>query len=435
MIKFKDDNNIFFDFLNELVKEKNINNLNELIFFFKKEKLNSNIFDFRKYLNCYSFDNIIIFYTKTNKIFDISKVNNIQIKNFILLNRILNELELCLFDKFTLNLIFLKKKEIKFIDDIDNYKFNTLDIIDDYDYEEIYLLSINNKYLIIDKTSIINITNKKIVNEKKYQALINNIDFNKIKKFHIYKFLIRLDSIFFDDDIKFIKEFNINKKKNKNFTSKKKDLLTIKRLLKEDENIIIKNREKIKKLGYIVKLYNSENEYIRIKFNYKIVKKIKYLCNNKNQQINYLKLYQLNLLNKYLPFISNFCLELKTRIKNSIVNISKEILNIYHLTRKDKNKKVYLILCNSYKKILNELHKIYKLKKNKEIIDSDDIYLTNSINLFDVIQYLKNINTLNLAKLFSDRLEIQINLFQINNQIIKDCIYCKLQNELIKKNN
>ena len=290
MIKFKDDNNIFFDFLNELVKEKNINNLNELIFFFKKEKLNSNIFDFRKYLNCYSFDNIIIFYTKTNKIFDISKVNNIQIKNFILLNRILNELELCLFDKFTLNLIFLKKKEIKFIDDIDNYKFNTLDIIDDYDYEEIYLLSINNKYLIIDKTSIINITNKKIVNEKKYQALINNIDFNKIKKFHIYKFLIRLDSIFFDDDIKFIKEFNINKKKNKNFTSKKKDLLTIKRLLKEDENIIIKNREKIKKLGYIVKLYNSENEYIRIKFNYKIVKKIKYLCNNKNQQINYLKL-------------------------------------------------------------------------------------------------------------------------------------------------
>lgn len=437
MIKFKDDDNIFFDFLNELVTEKNINNLGELISYFKDEKLNNNLFDFRRYINCYLFDNIIIFYTKTNRIFDISKTNNIQIKNYFILNKILNEFQLCLFDKFTLNLLFFKKKEINFIDDINNFKFDKFSIRDDHDYEEIYLLNIKNKLLIIDKTEIINITNtQKILNNKKYKILINNIDYSKIKINNIYKYLIRFNSIFFDDNIKFVKEFNINSNKNKNKNIKfEKDLLKISKLLKDDENNIKIKREKIKKIGYIIKLYISENDYLKIKFNFKLVKKIKNICNNKNQQINYLKLYQFNLLNKYLPFISYHYKELKMRIKNSILNISKEILNIYHLTRKDKNKEIYLILKNSYKKILNELHKIYKLKKNKEIIDSDDIYLTNSLNLFDVIKYLKEINTINLSKLFSDRLEIQNDLINLNNKIINECIYCKLQNELIKKSN
>ena len=418
------NNNSFLKFFYKLKKINNINDYNDLLNFFKKKEIRKNYFNIKKYLCCYIHNEIIIIYSKAKKYVDLDKVKEIIEYDIEILKKIINEFEICLLNKNNFELIFINKKNINFLDDVKKYEKFSIKILNDYDYNEIYLLKYKEQILIIDKTNVINITNKKIDNLK-YKYIIKKINISLIEPNMIYKFLIRINSFILDKKVKFIKKYNINDRKSCNF--KNYNFNNLEKLIINDEKYLKKNKVKIKKVGYILKIYDNDYDCLKLKFNYSILKKIKLYFTNNNIHINYLNLYQNNMIDNLLPYISDYYKELKIRLHNSVLTISREILDIYHLTRKKNN--IFDNLTNSYKNILVDLHKMYNLKKNNELEDSDDIYLKNSINLNDVNKYIKNLKTNILVKLYNDRLLIKDNL---SNKIIKDCINCKIQNELMK---
>ena len=70
---------------------------------------------------------------------------------------------------------------------------------------------------------------------------------------------------------------------------------------------------------------------------YQKISKIK--PNNSNIYQCYLELYQKDKLQFYLPFVTKYYYDIIKRINNSMRTLSKEILNIYHVTRKKKIQK------------------------------------------------------------------------------------------------
>ena len=69
------------------------------------------------------------------------------------------------------------------------------------------------------------------------------------------------------------------------------------------------------------------------------------------------------------------------RINNAFNTLSKELLDIYHLTRNKKNSNLYGSLPSSYKKMLYILHKTYMMVSNsnfdnekiKKLCEIDDL--------------------------------------------------------------
>jgi hypothetical protein len=127
----------------------------------------------------------------------------------------------------------------------------------------------------------------------------------------------------------------------------------------------------------------------------------------------YLELYQLNKLGDVLPYIHSYHYDIIKMINISIKTLSKEILNIYHLTRQHQHPELYAILTQTYKKVLYDLHDIYTTnKKNDYTYLSDEEYVKEkkAVTINIVYYYLKNIPSVMLRKLFADRLAILQNL-------------------------
>ena len=135
--------------------------------------------------------------------------------------------------------------------------------------------------------------------------------------------------------------------------------------------------------------------------------------------MNYLQLYQNNKLGDVLLYLHKYPADVIRRINMSIKILSKELLNIYHLTRKKQNSDLYEILPQSYKKSLYDLHKIYVDQKFGEFSTKFHELLIEkkSISVDIVYNYVKDLLTTNLLQIFSDR-EILINqLNKINHDL------------------
>lgn len=151
---------------------------------------------------------------------------------------------------------------------------------------------------------------------------------------------------------------------------------------------------------------------------------------HKNQHWCYLELYNENKLNNILPYIHKYYYDIIKRINITLKILSKEILNIYHLTRKKQNSDLYFHLSHNFKKILYELHRIYVSKKylfmDEEVIDNiydDDYFLLDlnynkkqSISIVIVHNYLKSLPVKQLIQLFFDRKLLLATLSDINYQ-------------------
>ncbi len=144
----------------------------------------------------------------------------------------------------------------------------------------------------------------------------------------------------------------------------------------------------------------------------------------------YLKLYQIDKLNMVLPYISDSHADIVKRINLSMSTMSREILDIYHMTRNQHNSILYDLLPQSYRKILYNLHNDYILQKN-----SQNRKEKIAISVDNVYNKLKEIDVNTLIDLYIDRDTLSQNIIKLNTvdpiNPIKQCIYTKLQTKLL----
>ena len=116
----------------------------------------------------------------------------------------------------------------------------------------------------------------------------------------------------------------------------------------------------------------------------------------------------------------------------SMKTISREILNIYHTTRKKKHQELYKQLPESYKKILYGLHGVYINSKKKEIINRKPIEYdeTKSITVHDVYYYVKELTSYQLIELFKERIQLLKNN-NFEETMNHSCIYTLTQTKLM----
>ncbi|MCJ7636956.1 MAG: hypothetical protein MUO21_05650, partial [Nitrososphaeraceae archaeon] len=166
---------------------------------------------------------------------------------------------------------------------------------------------------------------------------------------------------------------------------------------------------------------------------YETIMKLK--PNNSNINQCFLELYQSDKLADFLPFFTRYGGEVVKRINNSVKNIAKEVLDIYHTTRNKKNEELYGILTGVYKKCIYEIHGLYiKNRKNdfQDGIDTKSTEVPRAINVFDVYNYLKKLPPNDLRQLYYDRMNLLENpkMTCLN----KSCIYTMTQCAIMFKN-
>jgi|688.fasta_scaffold188652_1 hypothetical protein len=206
------------------------------------------------------------------------------------------------------------------------------------------------------------------------------------------------------------------------------------------QNDLDKSYQKITLEGYVLKYYYGEiykSPFVTLKLQTNIYETLMRLKpNNSNIYQCFLELYQTDKLNEFLPYFTRYGNEVIRRINLSIKNMSKEVLDLYHMTRNKKNNDMYNELPEQYKKVLYELHGLYiKQRKDdfKDGVDDKKTGSSKSINVFNVYQYLKSMPSTNLRQLYFDRSILLTNkkFTFLNNK----CIDTMTQSTLMFKNN
>lgn len=198
-------------------------------------------------------------------------------------------------------------------------------------------------------------------------------------------------------------------------------------------NVNDKINKKISSCGCLIKIRQNDRYILcgMYTYIYKYIKNI--IPKNNNQYINFIELYQKNMLPQIIPYIYKYSTDAVSRINKSIKVLSKEILNIYHLTRKRQNHQLYENLPDIYKQTINDIHKIFEEDNN---LYSND---RKTITIHIVYNHVKNLNINKLVELFLNRYKLFdcINNFleyhsQYDNILITDNIEILTQIELLK---
>ena len=176
----------------------------------------------------------------------------------------------------------------------------------------------------------------------------------------------------------------------------------------DDLRIISQQDEKTKCItteGFIIKYYLDDNLFRLLKLQTNIYKRISKLKpNNSNINQAYLELYQKDKLKFMVPYFTKYKTEVLNRVHKSMKTLSREILDLYHITRHQKNPDIYNSLPGQYKTVLYNLHGMYlkKISNNPEKTEKLD-----SINVHDVYHHLKSeLKPNELRQLFYERLTI-----------------------------
>jgi len=346
-------------------------------------------------------------------------------------------------------------------DDIIDFIIHNIDfIISDNDYNIIsyvtknYILNDTNREEIIKNWNLCNVyynyiglyTIFFIYNDTKYIALKYKIE--KFDDSYFNTFCSKL----YDNYIKPVhKIVNYNKLKfilsydtSNNVIDKKIYDLTDNKLFfesfeKMDDEYYssLKYSEITKKLrngGFIICYDNKKYIYVN-----KIYEKLNIIL-PKFTNINkiYLELYKNNNLNKVINYLTPYSYDVIKRINFAMKTLSKEYLNIYHLTRKKSNPLLYDKMNTENKKILYELHTIFiNTRKNEYILNSEFVD-KKSLNVDIVYNYLKKLPIEHLEKIFIERekliLSTKDTLTDKNFKIFfEDCINVKTMAYLLNK--
>ena len=208
-----------------------------------------------------------------------------------------------------------------------------------------------------------------------------------------------------------------------------------------EHNENIKRMESQKKLfnnGYII-VYNN----IKYILPNKIYEKVSNLL-PKFSNINkiYLELYKSDNLNFVINYLSLYPSDIIKRINLSLKTISKEYLNIYHMTRKKAHPEIYEKLDESNKKILYDFHTIFINTRKNEYIIQNEIADKKSLTVDSVYKYIKKIDIDILEKIYLNRNELiklikEVFYNDTNDKFkifFEDCINTKTISYLLNKN-
>lgn len=228
----------------------------------------------------------------------------------------------------------------------------------------------------------------------------------------------------------------------------------------DKQNNLDRKYQKITSEGYVLRYYTGEvhnSPFVTLKLQTQIYDTLmKLKPNNSNIQQCFLELYQKDKLNEFLPYFTRYGNETIKRIHLSMQNMSKEILDLYHMTRNKNNIDIYKSLTEQYKKCLYEIHGLYiqnrkidfsspvsekpintQSKHQNDNFDNGQNGSIKSINVFNVYYYLKNIPANEMRQLYFDRMNmIDVPLaFEKFKFLNKNCIATMTQSTLMFKHN
>lgn len=152
----------------------------------------------------------------------------------------------------------------------------------------------------------------------------------------------------------------------------------------EELDILNSKTKRLLNRGYVVQLNIDNFDVINIAYDTLTYKRlISMIPTGMSIHEVHLYLYQSDKLNYFLQHVTDTHIDIVKRINASMSTMSREILDIYHMTRKKKNSALYNILPQSYKLILYQLHSDYIVQKNKRDNKDNQDKLNLSTNSMD----------------------------------------------------
>lgn len=446
--------NHLFDLLNSIeYNETTVINIKNIILSIQNDHKN-NILNNLEFIEKKNF--III---KTQ---DISE--NLRHANNIL-DIVLHQTKICVIDKTNYKPLIYTDKPIRHInsdyinnknsylknhiyDEIKNFATkefdrNIISIYNNYIGSYIVLFNHDNiwKFLFLNNIYVFNIKNHYIL----YNHLYEHI--TKLDKKLCYHLLLvdkrirNLISYPFDNNyvvlIKTTEKYTLNENFNNPydfFTTNKKIYISCMDELNLYIETLDTNNTNMKKIAYkglIMKVDINMNDSIYIRFDTETYKNLLHII-PKGLSLHeiYLHLYQNDKLSDILRYINDTSSDIIKRINVSIGTLSREILDIYHMTRNQNNGILYNLLPYSYRQILYYLHSDYIEQKNNTNPDNIKI----SIAIEHVYNKLKEIDTKLLVNLYKDRNNLDMCMLNSGyniKKILKICIYTQIQSKLL----
>ena len=398
----------------------------------ENDELKEKITDFIElYKNDMNINNVYTYELDSLKMIYTDKINTNLHHSNLLLDYILHNLEFVIIDKEYKIITYLAKHRT--IDEVTKNNFinnwNECQVFKNYIGTYVIFFKYNNINYYCTKYKINHYENSFV------QQIAKNIFDNYDETFEpIVRILIsqRLKHIFTYDE-------NLNLINNNLYTIQDSKLFySCFDELDFEHNDNIKKMESNKKLfnaGYLIR-YNGYTYLLQNKL-YEKINNLLPKYNNINKI--YLDLYKSDNLNFVINYISLYPSDVIKRINLSIKTLSKEYLNIYHLTRKKAHPEIYEKLDETNKKILYDLHTIFIETRKNEFIINNEIADKKSLTVDVVYKYLKKIDIDILEKIYLERnklIELIKNVF--NNDSFKiffeDCINTKTISYLLNKN-
>jgi hypothetical protein len=410
-------------------------------------------------------DNIISYFKTNNKFLHMSldKINDLFIlkagnlsEHLIhtdnIINMIIHNLEYFIFDKtFEFKIIVKKKIRIDkpyFSKTVDELKTFWKDI-KVYNYNVGFNTTIfyySDKMYYVDKYNAPHI---RLISDDKYISQLvekSVIPFNLNKVTNVIISSHKVGHIMYYKNNTVCEEIFLEKSDNVYYSCFDELIFDLENLSNINEQ-----KKRITNSGFILSYKNTD--YVLNSYIYQKLQDI--IPPFKNINKCFLELYKNDNLSFVINYMSPYPSDIIKRVNLSIKTLSREFLNIYHVTRKKANSELYNILSNNYRTILFDLHKIFiytrkseegKITKINNIINSDEEFNEKkSLNHDIIYKYLKKINICLLCDIFIDRIEllnkiqnitIDMNKIKMNTMEFKilftDCINTKTMSYLLK---
>lgn len=386
--------------------------------------------------NNINISNIYIFEYDSLKLIYTNKINSNLHHSNIIIDYILHNIEFILIDK-NYNIITYLKKNItldKSSIQLLNNNWNECKIYTNYIGIYCIFLYFNQKKYYITKYRIDDYDNSIMM--QIVPNIFDNITENdNTKLFHRIVISHRLKHILcYDHEFNQINNLSYEPEESQIFYSCYDELD-----YEHNDNIKkMENNKKIFNAGYIISY--KDNKYLLPN---KIYEKISNLL-PKYTNINkiYIDLYKSDNLNYVINYLSLYPSDIIKRINLSFKTISREYLNIYHMTRKKSHPEIYEKLNEINKKILYDFHTIFiTTRQNEYIVNNDrsDYYDKKSLSIDTVYKYFKKIDIDILEKIYLDRNELIKSIKEVFNNndfkiFFEDCINTKTISYLLNKN-